>query len=1083
MFKKFNLTVLLVLCFSLDCSASFWEALGQCFSNPCNCGFGDQIERWHGEDLNKGPRNPICPPWNKDGGRNGNNCLANTAYPTVFIPWHLVHCAESTPESDYFSPKIGIRNQTCNAIACWTMSKTLNWDGECLIWPSPYALPLLRICARVALPDNSKTNTPADPGYTYGKHLDFEGYEEDDEIIIGVDGKPVDFFKPKLCAYRDPSILDALTGIVGLDGINIPDLMDFNPVKQPYHKTKELHIIAKILLFFVSMMEQARLGLLDMFGSLFDMIGGAIIPNLNFFKPIFDVLGAVIEKFYDVIKAIIEEFGQINRLVSDYKFGCVEIPLGPYPPPYCPKILPYVPSATTQFVCETDSNGTVAASIASKPCVVSKAQNDPVSNTVRVTFDNFVPLCKGGQDPTKTDKCVRLENIDLFNSAETMHGLTARRDAIKPCGQEGGTDPCVRTMIPFSCSVSENGCEDGFRVVYAAKIGQKSMPTGYFMDDLEVCGSSSDTHISCQEIWGINIGEFKDISLTFPAIETAGNITDLIQTFALQDTNAMTRTFNASIVRQSRFDSTLKIQRDPNQICIDEEGEIIGCEDRTAITTPRVYDCDSGISGLPTCTSDYFVPKLVIAITSNDNVHITSAVVEPLSVHNDTTSNYLINLAGYDFTSFVTDNTYVEKPFVGAKAFNAATLFGTYKNNAVPFDAATQAITDATYLYGLEYINDKYVQGGKYACAKFSESDVQRCPINEKNCVLSNLLNRDLVNCTDFFNKAKNYTGLRLCTASEVACVAKDSIAGKNGGAGIIIYQCGGPTGNYCYNNVSNLEVCKISMKPIDRYNPAPDLDPNIITPLPNTAYYPSGLSQDYDSNLYALRDKNSVELGLCTSIPQPVCSAVNVPASSDHNASWTEATIGEQSTGTCVNGATQINSAKPLKRYCISNAENRTIRFEELDDDIGCKFSSINITDHISSFPATYPYNVLSDTTSGSIVFGTVGTTNNVNNSTYYSNITVKIDDLSKLDSFKLTTGLFKDYAIITVNGQVAYSGPGIIVNIINSLGLPSLGIATTINNKDLKPFLVVGDNNIRIDLGVVASGGLYYKIDYKLK
>jgi hypothetical protein len=249
-FKKFSLTVLLILCFAFDCNASFWDVLVGCLKNPCNCGMGDQIERWHGQDLNKGDKNLICPPWNKNGGRDGNNCLANTPYPPLFIPWHMVHCAESTTESNYFAPKIRIRNQSCNAIACWTMSTTLNWDGECLIWPTPYALPLLRICARVALPDNPKTNAPADPGYTYGKHLDFEGYEEDDEIVIGVDGKAIDFFKPKLCAYRDPSMLDFLSGGISLDGFNIPDLMDFNPIKQPFHKTKELHIIGKILLFF-----------------------------------------------------------------------------------------------------------------------------------------------------------------------------------------------------------------------------------------------------------------------------------------------------------------------------------------------------------------------------------------------------------------------------------------------------------------------------------------------------------------------------------------------------------------------------------------------------------------------------------------------------------------------------------------------------------------------------------------------------------------------------------------------------------------------------------------------------------------
>ena len=76
------------------------------------------------------------------------------------------------------------------------------------------------------------------------------------------------------------------------------------------------------------------------------------------------------------------------------------------------------------------------------------------------------------------------------------------------------------------------------------------MPSGYFRDDLDDCGTGSK-HISCQEIWGINTGEFVDVTLSFPKIETANNTSDLIQSVTLKDTNKTDRNFNASIVREA----------------------------------------------------------------------------------------------------------------------------------------------------------------------------------------------------------------------------------------------------------------------------------------------------------------------------------------------------------------------------------------------------------------------------------------------------------------------------------------------------------------------------------------------------
>lgn len=148
MLKKYYLAFFLLI-YSSKSYASFWDGVAQCLSDPCNCGHSEINETWNGSIKRTIKTNPICPPWNRRDGRDTDNCLIQFDPPEKFIGFYLQHCAEHTPESSYFSPKIRIRTQSCNAIACWNQSTTLNWDGECIIWPGAYALPLLRICARV----------------------------------------------------------------------------------------------------------------------------------------------------------------------------------------------------------------------------------------------------------------------------------------------------------------------------------------------------------------------------------------------------------------------------------------------------------------------------------------------------------------------------------------------------------------------------------------------------------------------------------------------------------------------------------------------------------------------------------------------------------------------------------------------------------------------------------------------------------------------------------------------------------------------------------------------------------------------
>lgn len=1094
MLRKYCLTILLLLfCIRDSQAASFWDVLDGCLTNPCNCGLGTRYEKWNGQTLDKGPQNLYCPPWNKEGGRYDNTCLANTPYPTIFVPWYLAHCAESTTESTFFSPKIRIRNQSCNLFGCWTLTKTLNWDGECVIWPTGYALPLLRICARVASPANSDTKTPEDLGYTNGKHLNFEGFEEDDDVLIGVDGQLITLEKPKLCAYRDPSILDFLSQGITLDGIDIPDLMDFNPLKQPLHKTKDLSIIAKIILFIIDSLDKLAQGLVQMLNSLFDLILPTVDGiSLNIFQPIFDLLSAIIELFADILKIVIEEYGQLNRLVSNYKFGCVELPLGPFPPPYCPTLAPFKPNPTTQSVCPLGTNGIPVTSTLENLCVVSKLKNNFIRNTIRTTFDYFIPLCMNGEDPTKTDKCVTLSNIGLFNSASALHTATARRDTIKPCSSSSSSTPCVNTSIPFSCSVTANGCEDGFRVVYAEKIGETSMPSNYFRDDLPDCGTSTN-NIGCQRIWGINIGEFLDVSLLFPNVQSANDISNLTKTFSMKDTSNTTRNFTGLIPRKSYFDTISQLQLEPDQVCVFENNLLVGCETRMKVELPKAYSCNfmSGFS----CTSSYFIPKFVALMESGTDY--TGAIVAPLSV-NGTTASSKINLAGYDFGSFVTDDTFIQKPFSGSHSINPSSIYGTYKNNAAPYNSSGVS-TNATYLYGLEYVNDKYIQGGKRVC--LIPNSKPRCPLDVTNCVLTNLLNKNIVNCGDFINKGVKYPNLRLCTIADTSCSAIDSLAGINGGNGITINKCGTtvlPT--YCYTNNANVSICNISTNPTDRFDPAASLGyslsandyyngvsyttsgASLATAAANsTTTNPSPLlSTPYDSSLYGLRDKTAVELNLCIAIPQPTCSAITTPSASDGNATWNEASVGTESTGTCLPNLSLNSDLNPLKRYCLSDAQTQTVKFDTLDANVKCVLKpSITLVSETNDIGWTTPK------LTGTILVGKVTSDNwditlpssfLIYGETFYSTLTFNIVDKANFSVFKLTSLKYKDNVTVTVNGgaNLHYTTP-------TFFSPPS-----NIYDIDLLPYLVEGINTISITLHVQSlilpnRGYLYYVIDYK--
>ncbi|KAJ6645054.1 hypothetical protein Bhyg_00255 [Pseudolycoriella hygida] len=860
--------------------SSFFGAIGDCFKDLCNCGYDEIEEIWNGKVVRRIKPDPICPPYNKRAGREFDNCLNQFDPPKAGTFFYLQHCAERTSDSTYFSPKIRIRYQTCLPLmACWSETATLQGDGECKVWFTASAFPpAFRICARVAMPEvpagtglNQK-GTPADPGYTQGIHLNDVGAPENDEQFTTSQGTLQTFNRPKLCAYSDPGIINLCSSA----GCQL-DPMDWNLYKQPLHKTNKLHPITKVLIFFVEQGQAANLP--SLLGKLLELLNAEQIPGLDVLQIIVKAIGKVIDFVGQAFVGLLKQFGTLNNAVDDYKFGCVELPLGPYPPPYCPSLSNTFTSASIYTICSKKTPGNQFSQTSNDACVVSKLRNNPIHNAIRISLDNLVPLCKNNQDdPQSTTKCIKIKPFDSAARlmAQVVHQKTNYLDIIKPCSKSTPIgEICVNTKIPLKCSVNTGAdCQDGFRVVYAQRIGDTSTISDYFVDDIPNCGNSNASGKSiCQEIWGINTGEFIDVPVIFPRNQDNTDLDLLKETVTLKDDNNIPRTFTASIARTNMSDTTIDppLSRDSKTICVIESGSLVGCTNRAAEGyVIKTYNCTVDQSKLQElgvrCSSNnnYFTPEFIASLQVIDKggqiIDSTSTIVAPLSVNTTPTvkkgtTEKLINLAGLDFSSFMAfipddRSEYIALPFSDKNSLNPLTRYGEYKDNKLPYDLDTgKSVEDAIYLRGLEYVNGQYIHGGTHGCLQ--PKNINKCVpgVENNNCVLTKLSETDIVDCTKFHEKAASYPSLRLCR--------KDEIKKQQ--------NC---------KKLENIEGNK-------------DLH--------------GGRATNYDPKTQAIRDKTSQELGLCTPYPLPKCAAEE-----SGNATWPETTVGELATGTCKAGFTR---------------------------------------------------------------------------------------------------------------------------------------------------------------------------------
>ena len=958
------LVFLLVSCLTFEANAEFFGSLGKCISNPCNCFGGEHIEHWGDLEINRGEENKLCPPWNKAGGRTDHTCLVapEQTYPGNFIAFKQNLCAEQSPESSYFEPKIRIRDQECNAIFCWTTENTLIWDGQCKTLAGPYGLPLTRMCARIALPEDPIRNMPADPGYTSKKHLDYKGELIEDKAILNFAGEKVDVDPPKLCAYLDPAFIG-----MGDKGLDI-DLFDLNPNHQAFHRTHKLHPVIRILIFFIDMMASLMSSPADMMAALANMLGGGGDGG-GFFQVIgtfFEGISWLIKGFFELIKKLLQAIGQINRVVSPHEFGCVEIPLAPFPPPFCEKYQPFFQPPLVQKICTTDENGKIEPSTLQSKCVHSRLRNNAIHNSVRVGYEYLIPLCRNGENPEETDMCVTIENLD-YNAADMMHTIiTGNQGILKLCSETSGSAPCIKTStcgpdgfdrenpcIPYECSIKDNGCNQGIRLVYGIRNKDHISPIAHYRDDLDSC--TNGVNVMCQEVWGVNMSEFVDVDLSFSTVSSSSdlsNIIPLVHTFSLKDNNGKVNTYNATITKENTYKQDIQYTQSPKDICVYEGQKLAGCVKRGELPKPEVHKCSDGYAGI-SCDSDTLKPQMIVSASIGSDSVATVAI--PKTVYDDDYNkdepsfedDVVVNLAGYGFSVFVTDDEDTKKPFSGERAINPSSVHGLYKGNANPVDDQGKENGDAIYLKGLEYVNGRYYRGGTEICIQ--ELEHERCPIDTTQCVLTKITNSDQVDCEVFSQKSQSYPGIAVCPdelGKEWVNIPQtiDGISLKKAeveiGAGDTKYTLT----KYCYE--SDKILCTVSHLPEDRIVPGPtdnkvmldednyynvNFTPSVVEYVNDNEVRANVSGLNYDKKTQSLRDKTSYEKGLCVEMEKVYCDERE-----DNNATWPRTVYGEEATGTCKAGFTQ--KSQPLKRYCLPNEDFKGAHFEDLDGEVGCQ-------------------------------------------------------------------------------------------------------------------------------------------------
>ncbi|KJW05691.1 hypothetical protein OTSSIDO_0125 [Orientia tsutsugamushi str. Sido] len=200
--------------------------------------------------------------------------------------------------------------------------------------------------------------------------------------------------------------------------------------------------------------------------------------GLSFLKDVVRFIGNVIQFIGDSFVYILKDVFDLNGVVKPEVLGCVELPLGPLPPPFYNELqkiasgkVEIIPICTKE---ELNLENKENINVASSQCAVSNIHNNIISNAVRISNSNQLPLCQNGEEGEKSYKanqCVKIQNIELFGPSVIRKKYN---DVLKLCKYGNSDEPCVNYN---GCEDSDNqlaGCQGrGFRVLYSTNIKGK----------------------------------------------------------------------------------------------------------------------------------------------------------------------------------------------------------------------------------------------------------------------------------------------------------------------------------------------------------------------------------------------------------------------------------------------------------------------------------------------------------------------------------------------------------------------------------------------------------------------------------
>jgi len=735
------------------------------------------------------------PPYNRniDGAvdrRSG--CLKNLNFPVDFQFFMFDICMENVMVEDpgeknddgtiknpifskrytsySFDPELIIRIQRVSyGLTYWESDARLK-HGECKIIPNPVlGTPTTRICARKAGPiDADKNgNSKFDHGYTKGKYIDNNGNEQDDPIIL-LDEKDdnnkrikleIDYLK--LCSYNDPGIIQGIELTILTLGVGAVflDLMDLNPSYQPNHKGAEPPgVIMDIINVPMSIIKinEITVKLIDQIPLLGDLgIGGIVSKWLSsgrkelekFLRNLFSTNRVV----FDIVD---EKKSTPTKLVTKESYGCINIPIGPYPPKYCAKLTTNPPSPEVNKICSMDQNGIVAKSsfveninnngTRQERCVLSnKYDNNFISNSLRVGVSKIIPIC---DDKIKED-CAMLKSSNTTQLASDIH--KKNKDSVYVCSPKEKDQNCVDIIGNKANSLAEKLIlkQKPFRPVYAVKYNKYGMDMLLNQSEFYNEVANNDNIV----LYGINVGDYEDVNLTINETNIASKYLDqkVSINYKNQSYNLLVQLGSNEVALRSQgnfeicayqMDSASKYQR-------------FGCEKRAPIISPTAtYTKKEQDISRDDKEKLYFEPEMRIVLQVEplkEKYLVYYDVKEKVFKEIQDNTKDSIDIAINEYTTTMVDIDYKTQdsttnncklyPINDKNKYARSYYCGDYFQDIDSVDKNGEFVKDNFYIGGFEKITGKYRRGGGWFCVEDNDG-TDTCDSNPENfnrCVLA----------------------------------------------------------------------------------------------------------------------------------------------------------------------------------------------------------------------------------------------------------------------------------------------------------------------------------------------------------